>query len=191
MDVSRLLLALLVTLLALPATAGAVTGGQDASRPYPHMAAFEYQFEGSDEYEFVCGASLIARDERRDGNDAPVAQRETRPFPKTLLNRVSGVLFQRGRNPPDVAGGRRWSALGLIGMGQWCIKEGERCQYRCNQSHVQVLSIRFSHRARRQPRSTGHNVGANLAAISLSISIGLIVLAHECGESPEGVRPAR
>ena len=60
MDVSRLLPALLVTLLALPATAGAVTGGQDASRPYPHMAAFEYQFEGSDEYEFVCGASLIA-----------------------------------------------------------------------------------------------------------------------------------
>ena len=57
------LLALLALTLVLPASAHAVVGGQNATKPYKNMAVFEYQFAGSDRnYYFVCGASLIAPD---------------------------------------------------------------------------------------------------------------------------------
>jgi secreted trypsin-like serine protease len=47
---------------ALPATAHAVVGGQDATRPYKNMALFEYQFAGSSSWSYICGGSLIAPD---------------------------------------------------------------------------------------------------------------------------------
>ncbi|HEV2756986.1 MAG TPA: serine protease, partial [Actinomycetota bacterium] len=59
----RLCLAVLVAVLALPASAQAVVGGQDASRPYPYMAAVEWDEPGAPtEFVFVCGASLVAPD---------------------------------------------------------------------------------------------------------------------------------
>ena len=60
MDVPRLLLALLATLLLLPGSAGAVTGGRDASRPYPYMVALEYDPPGSEGFYQACGASLVS-----------------------------------------------------------------------------------------------------------------------------------
>jgi secreted trypsin-like serine protease len=47
-------LAALGAALLIPSTAGAVVGGQAASRPYPHMA--ELRLQG----EYICGASLVA-----------------------------------------------------------------------------------------------------------------------------------
>ena len=59
----RLGLVTLLTLLAvLPAAAHAVVGGQDATRPYPHMVAFEYQYPGETRWSFVCGGSLVDED---------------------------------------------------------------------------------------------------------------------------------
>jgi secreted trypsin-like serine protease len=59
----RLWLLVLAALLAFPASAPAVVGGQDASRDYPYMAVFEYDSPGAPtEYDFICGASLIAPD---------------------------------------------------------------------------------------------------------------------------------
>jgi secreted trypsin-like serine protease len=52
----RPLVAAALALALLPASASAVVGGQNASRPYPHMAILKQ--DGS----FVCGASLIAPD---------------------------------------------------------------------------------------------------------------------------------
>ena len=49
-----LLLAAGLAALMIPSTAAAVVGGQDASRPYPHMAELR---DGGD---FICGASLVA-----------------------------------------------------------------------------------------------------------------------------------
>src|SRR5688500_9023404 len=43
-------------LMIVPSTASAVVGGQDASRPYPHMA--ELRADG----DYICGASLVAPD---------------------------------------------------------------------------------------------------------------------------------
>jgi secreted trypsin-like serine protease len=40
--------------LALPASAGAVVGGRNATRPYPNMAALRYDGD------FICGASLVS-----------------------------------------------------------------------------------------------------------------------------------
>ena len=56
------LLTLLALLVALPATAHAVVGGQNATKPYKNMAVFEYQYAGERDYYFACGASLIAPD---------------------------------------------------------------------------------------------------------------------------------
>jgi secreted trypsin-like serine protease len=58
----RLGLLTLLAFLALPAAAQAVVGGGPATRPYPNMAAFEYQFAGNRDWTFICGASLIAPD---------------------------------------------------------------------------------------------------------------------------------
>ena len=53
---------MLVLLVALPGSAQAVVGGQNATKPYKNMAVFEYQFAGEREYYFVCGSSLVAPD---------------------------------------------------------------------------------------------------------------------------------
>jgi secreted trypsin-like serine protease len=59
----RLCLAVLVTMLAVPATASAVVGGGPASKPYPYMIAFEYDPPGGrSDFSQVCGASLIGAD---------------------------------------------------------------------------------------------------------------------------------
>ena len=58
----RLLLPVLVLLLAFPASASAVIGGQKASKPYPYMVAFEYASPGDTRFYQVCGSSLIAPD---------------------------------------------------------------------------------------------------------------------------------
>ncbi|HEV3001279.1 MAG TPA: serine protease [Solirubrobacteraceae bacterium] len=58
-----LLVSLLAAVLTFPATASAVVGGQDATRPYPYMVAFEYDDAPSPStYYQVCGASLIGAD---------------------------------------------------------------------------------------------------------------------------------
>jgi len=58
----RLSLALVLGALLLPAApAGAVVGGQPATRDHPHMAALEAR--GSDgSFAFICGASLVRSD---------------------------------------------------------------------------------------------------------------------------------
>ncbi|HEX8123651.1 MAG TPA: serine protease [Solirubrobacteraceae bacterium] len=59
----RLCLPVLAALLAFPASASAVVGGQDATQAYPYMVAFEYDSPGgSTNYQQICGASLIAPD---------------------------------------------------------------------------------------------------------------------------------
>ncbi len=59
----RLSFALLFALLALPASASAVIGGTDATRPYPYMIAFEYApADDPNDFDQVCGASLIGAD---------------------------------------------------------------------------------------------------------------------------------
>ena len=61
--VRSVLLALLATLLAVPATANAVVGGKDASQAYPHMTALLYDYAGDDAgHQFACGASLVRAD---------------------------------------------------------------------------------------------------------------------------------
>jgi secreted trypsin-like serine protease len=47
-------MAALAAALLAPSSASAVVGGQDASRPYPHMA--ELRLDG----DYICGASLVA-----------------------------------------------------------------------------------------------------------------------------------
>jgi hypothetical protein len=56
--------ALLALLLLLPASAGAVVGGEPATQPYPHMAAMYYDTVDSPDqgYRFRCGGSLIRAD---------------------------------------------------------------------------------------------------------------------------------
>ena len=44
--VRRLCLTLLTLLLVLPASASAVVGGRDATKPYPYMVALEYDAPG-------------------------------------------------------------------------------------------------------------------------------------------------
>ena len=63
MPALRLLLsALVLTLLAVPATASAVVGGETTQREWPHMAGMEYKAPDSDEWRFRCGASLVRPD---------------------------------------------------------------------------------------------------------------------------------
>ena len=55
----RLLLAVALSATLLPAVpAGAIVGGQPATRDYPHMAALEFRQDDGD-YSFICGASLV------------------------------------------------------------------------------------------------------------------------------------
>src|SRR4051812_27290387 len=73
---------------------------------------------------------LVARDQRRHGDDAAVAGCQAWTLPQALLDRVSGVFLERRGYRPDVIkgyggrwGGRHRGAFRLIGVGQWRAKE--------------------------------------------------------------------
>ena len=48
--------------LVLAAPASAIVGGEETQRDWPHMAAMEYREGPSEEFQFRCGASLVAPD---------------------------------------------------------------------------------------------------------------------------------
>ena len=58
----RALLLGLLLVLAAPADAPAIVGGETTQRDWPHMAAMEFREDGGDTWDFRCGGSLIRQD---------------------------------------------------------------------------------------------------------------------------------
>ena len=61
-DVMRPLVLALLALIALPASASAIVGGETTDRDFPHMAAMEYRESGEEAWDLRCGGSLIRPD---------------------------------------------------------------------------------------------------------------------------------
>ena len=60
-EVRRVTLAALLALLAFAPSSGAIVGGKETTRNWPHMAALEFR-DRNGNFNFICGASLIRPD---------------------------------------------------------------------------------------------------------------------------------